>query len=161
PEGSKLRSLKLESTTLGLVGVVDIVEGGGADGACVVDYKKGSARRLDDGTRVAKENDAVQMAAYALLLREHGTLVTSAAVYYAEEKRRVEVALTETLFALTLSKIVEARGVAAAGRLPPPLIDDRRCDFCSAYPVCLPRESHWWAQARARVATEDPQLRLS
>lgn len=160
PEGSRLRSLRLESPTLGLVGVVDVIEGG-PDGACVVDYKKGSARRLDDGTRVAKENDAVQMAAYALLLRENGAVVTAAEVYYAQEKRRVAVPLTDELFAQTRSALEEARAVAAAGQLPPPLVNDRRCDFCSAYPVCLPRESAWWAQARERAVAEDAQLRLS
>lgn len=158
-EGAKVRSLRLESESLGLVGVMDIVEGG-PDGACVVDYKKGSARRLEDGSRVAKEPDAVQMAAYTLLLREHGTAVESAAVYYAEEKRRVTVALTEELLKTTNDALAEARAVAASGKLPPPLVNDRRCDFCSAYPVCLPRESHWWAQARARATAEDPQLRL-
>jgi CRISPR-associated protein Cas1 len=160
PEGAQVRSLRLESETLGLLGVVDIVEGG-PDGTCVVDYKKGSARRLDDGTRVAKQPDAVQMAAYALLLREHGTAVESAAIYYAEDKRRVPVALTEELFALTRTSLAEARAVAATGKLPPPLVNDRRCDFCSAYPVCLPRESAWWAQARERAAGDDAQLRLA
>jgi CRISP-associated protein Cas1 len=160
PEGAKLRSLRLESETLGLVGVVDIVEGG-SDGTGIVDYKKGSARRLDDGTRVAKEPDAVQMAAYALLLREHGAPVESAAIYYAEDKRRVLVGLTEELFAKTRAALAEARTVAAAGKLPSPLVEDRRCDFCSAYPVCLPRESAWWAQARERALTDDAQLRLA
>lgn len=160
PEGAQIRSLRLESETLGLLGVVDIVEGG-TEGTCVVDYKKGSARRFDDGTRVAKQPDAVQMAAYALLLREHGTAVESAAIYYAEDKRRVPVALTEELFTLTRNSLAEARTVAAAGKLPPPLVNDRRCDFCSAYPVCLPRESAWWAEARERAASDDAQLRLS
>ena len=160
PEGANVRSLRLESETLGLVGMMDIVEGG-PDGTCVVDYKKGSARRLDDGSRVAKQPDAVQMAAYALLLREHGTSVESAAIYYAEDKRRVPVALTEELFALARTSLAEARAVAASGKLPPPLINDRRCDFCSAYPVCLPRESAWWAQARERALNDDAQLRLS
>lgn len=159
PEGAKLRSLRLESATLGLIGVMDIVEGG-PDGACVVDYKKGSARRLDDDTRVAKEPDAAQMAAYALLLREHGTPVEAAAIYYAEDKRRVPVALTEELFAKTKAALAEARTVAAAGKMPPPLVDDQRCNYCSAYPICLPRESHWWAQARERAVAEDTQLRL-
>lgn len=71
PEGSKLRSLRLESETLGLIGVVDLVEGG-PDGAEIVDYKKGSARRNPEGERVAKEPDAMQVAAHALLLQEHG-----------------------------------------------------------------------------------------
>ncbi len=159
PEGAKLRSLRLESATLGLVGVMDIVEGG-PDGACIVDYKKGSAKRDDEGNRHASEADSVQVAAYALLLREHGTPVESAAIYYAEDKRRVTVTLTNELFALTLKSLEEARAVAVAGKMPPPLINDRRCDYCSAYPICLPRESHWWAQARERAVAEDTQLRL-
>jgi CRISPR-associated protein Cas1 len=160
PEGAKVRSLRLESQALGLVGVVDVIEGG-AEGTCVVDYKKGAARRLDDGSRTAKENDAVQMAAYALLLREHGTTVEFAAVYYAEDKRRVSVVLTDELFAQTRNALTEARAVALAGKLPPPLVNDRRCDFCSAYPICLPRESAWWAQARERAVADDAQLRLT
>ncbi len=160
PEGARVRSLRLESAELNLVGVVDMIESD-AVGACIVDYKKGAARRLDDGTRLAKENDAVQMAAYALLLREHGTTVASAEVYYAEEKRRVPVALTDKLFAKTRATLAEARAVAAAGKLPPPLVNDRRCDYCSAYPVCLPRESAWWTHARERASAEDAQLRLS
>ncbi|MFA5264368.1 MAG: CRISPR-associated endonuclease Cas1 [Opitutaceae bacterium] len=160
PEGAKVRSLRLESSTLGLIGVVDIIEGG-PDGSCIIDYKKGSARRLEDGTRTAKQPDAVQMAAYALLLREHGTSIESAAIYYAEDKRRVTVPLTEELFAKTQAALAEARGVAATGKLPPPLANDRRCDFCSAYPVCLPRESAWWAQARERTIAEDAQLRFA
>jgi len=160
PEGAKLRSLRLESSELGLVGVVDIVEGG-PEGACVVDYKKGAARRLEDGTRVAKEPDAVQMAAYTLLLREHGTAVESAAIYYAEDKRRVPVPLTEDLFAKTRTALAEAKALALSGRLPPPLVNDRRCDFCSAYPICLPKESAWWAQALEQALTEDAQLRLT
>jgi CRISP-associated protein Cas1 len=160
PEGAKLRSLRLESETLGLVGLVDVIEGG-PEGTCVVDYKKGAARRLDDGSRAAKENDAVQVAAYALLLSEHGTVVDLAAIYYAEEKRRVPVSLTEELFAKTRAALAEARAVAAAGRLPPPLVNDARCNYCSAYPVCLPRESAWWAHARDRTREEDRQLRFS
>lgn len=160
PEGAKLRSLRLESESLGLVGMIDIVEGG-PDGTCVVDYKKGSARRLEDGTRSAKEPDAVQMAAYALLLREHGVPVEAAAIYYAEDKRRVPVELSEGLFAQTKAALAEARALAANGKLPPPLVNDRRCDFCSAYPVCLPKESAWWAQARERSLADDAQLRLA
>lgn len=160
PEGAKVRSLRLESAPLGLVGMIDIVEGG-PDGTCVVDYKKGAARRLDDDTRTAKEPDAIQMAAYALLLREHGTPIESAAIYYAEDRRRVPVPLTDELFARTRTALAEARALAADGKLPPPLVNDRRCDFCSAYPVCLPKESAWWAQARERTLADDAQLRLA
>jgi hypothetical protein len=58
---------RLESETLGLFGVADILEGG-PDGAEIIDYKRDSARRDAEGERVAKEPDAMQVAAHALLL---------------------------------------------------------------------------------------------
>jgi len=154
PEGAKLRSLRLESETLGLIGVVDIVEGG-PDGAEVIDYKKGSARRDSEGERVAKEPDAIQVAAHALLLREQGVNAVRGAIYYAADKRRVPVELE--LFSKVRQAITEARAVAASGKCPPPLKNDPRCLYCSAYPICLPNESHWWAHARHETKP-DPQL---
>jgi CRISPR-associated protein Cas1 len=68
PPGASLRSLRLESEALGLIGVVDLVENG-PDGPEIVDYKKGAARRDAEGQRVAKEPDAIQVAAQALLMR--------------------------------------------------------------------------------------------
>ena len=150
PEGSKLRSLRLESESLGLIGVVDIVEGG-PDGAEIIDYKKGSARRDGEGDRVAKEPDAMQVAAHALLLREHGVNAVRGAIYYAADKRRVPVELTEELFGKVRKAIEDARAVAASGKCPPPLKNDARCLYCSAYPICLPNESLWWSKRRKPV----------
>lgn len=144
PEGARLRSLKLESLTLGLLGVVDLIEGD-EDGAAVVDYKKGSAKRGANGERVAKESDAVQVMAHALLLEEEGTRVTRGWIYYAEDKRRVPVELTPELREQTLQSLAAAKAQAASGHCPPPLVNDPRCLYCSAYPICLPNESRWWA----------------
>jgi CRISPR-associated protein Cas1 len=154
PEGAKLRSLRLESEALGLVGVVDIVEGG-PEGAEIVDYKKGSAKRDAEGERVAKEPDAIQVAAHALLLQESGGKAVRGAIYYAADKRRVPVELTEELFGKVRQAVQEARALAASGRCPPPLKDDARCLYCSAYPICLPNESQWWARASRGVAPEN------
>lgn len=153
PEGSKLRSLRLESESLGLIGVVDIVEGG-PDGAEIIDYKKGSARRDAEGDRVAKEPDAMQVAAHALLLREHGVNAVRGAIYYAADKRRVPVDFSEELFAKVRKAIEDARAVAASGKCPPPLKNDARCLYCSAYPICLPNESLWWAKRRKATDIE-------
>lgn len=153
PEGSKLRSLRLESESLGLIGVVDIVEGG-PDGAEVIDYKRGSARRDAEGERVAKEPDAMQVAAHAMLLREHGVNAVRGAIYYAADKRRVPVEFSEALFDKVRSAITEAKRVASGGVCPPPLKSDARCLYCSAYPICLPNESLWWAKRRKTVETE-------
>jgi CRISPR/Cas system-associated exonuclease Cas4 (RecB family) len=87
PEGMVIRSLRLESVGLGLCGVVDIVEGG-PEGVELVDYKKGAPRRLADGSPAVKGPDAVQLAAYALLLKADGARVApNATVYYAAEKK--------------------------------------------------------------------------
>jgi CRISPR-associated protein Cas1 len=158
PEGAKLRSLRLESESLGLIGVADIVEGG-PDGAEIIDYKKGSARRDSQGERVAKEPDAIQVAAHALLLREHGVNAVRGAIYYAADKRRVPVEFSEELFSKVHKAIGEARAVASSGQCPPPLRDDARCLYCSAYPVCLPNESLWWAKRR-KTADPDGQLQF-
>ena len=156
PEGSKLRSLRLESESLGLIGVVDIVEGG-PDGAEIIDYKKGSARRDGEGERVAKEPDAIQVAAHALLLREQGVNAVRGAIYYAADKRRVPVEFSEELFSKVRKAIEEARAVASSGTCPPPLKNDARCLYCSAYPVCLPNESLWWSKPR-KATGADGQL---
>lgn len=158
PEGAKLRSLRLESEALGLIGVVDIVEGG-PDGAEIIDYKKGSARRGAEGEREAKEPDAIQVAAHALLLREQGVKVARGAIYYAADKRRVPVELGEELFAKVRRTIEEARAVAASGRCPPPLKNDARCLYCSAYPICLPNETLWWSKRR-KPAEADAQIQF-
>jgi CRISPR-associated protein Cas1 len=109
---------------------------------------------------VAKEPDAVQVAAHALLLGEHGMPVARGAIYYAADKRRVPVEFSEELFARVRSTIAEAQAVAASGRCPPPLRNDARCLYCSAYPICLPNESLWWAKA-GKAAKPDPQLQFA
>jgi len=159
PSGSRMRSLRLESESLGLVGVVDIVEGTD-EGAQIVDYKKGSARKDAEGERVAKEPDAVQVAAHALLLRERGVNVSAAWIYYAAEKRRVPVELTEELFARVRQAIADAKALAALGKCPPPLANDPRCHYCSAYPICLPGESAWWARRPVEERPRGGQLVL-
>jgi len=158
PEGARLRSLALESEALGLTGKIDVCEGTG-EGIEVIDHKKGSARRGANGERLAKEYDAVQVAAYALLLREQGHTVNAASIYYAQDRRRVPVALSEELLTSVLRLRDEARAVAESGKCPPPLRDDSRCLHCSAYPICLPNESAYWAapEGKAPELKEPPR----
>jgi CRISPR-associated protein Cas1 len=155
PEGAKLRSLRLESETLGIVGVMDLVEGG-PDGAQIVDYKKSSARRTSEGEREAREPESIQVGAYALLLQEQGVKVSGAIIYYAADKRRVPVEIGEDLLSKTRQAITDAKALAASGHCPPPLKNDARCLGCSAYPICLPNESLWWAKRR-KTADSDAQ----
>lgn len=151
-EQRSLRSYALESVELGLTGVVDLLEGSGED-LELIDYKKGSARRDESNRRVPKDNDAIQVGAYALLLLEHGIRPARASIYYAQERSRVPVALDDALFARVRETIRQARETAAAGKCPPPLRDDPRCLHCSAYPVCLPVESAFWAGAAPKPSS--------
>jgi len=152
--GARLRSFQVENENLGLSGEIDLLEGG-ADGVWILDYKKGSARRTADGELCAKENDAIQVAAYVLLARGDGIPVCGATVYYAGDRRRVNVELTEGLLTRVRLLTAEARSLAGSGVCPPPLVDDARCLHCSAYPVCLPRESRYWQNPGS---VSDPKL---
>lgn len=143
PEGRAVRSLQIENAELGLVGKIDVIEGG-PDGIELLDYKKGGARRDENNVRVAKDYDAVQIAAYALLLEREGHTVSRGWIYYGADKRRVEVALSAELRDRCLALLAEAKALAASAVCPPPLRDDPRCLHCSAYPVCLPNESEHW-----------------
>lgn len=143
-ERAALRSVAVHSEKLGLTGIVDLIEDTG-NGRALLDYKRGAPRRDEDGKPVAKDNDAAQVAVYALLLKEEGIEISRAAIYYAAEKKRVAVPLTEGLFESTLATIRDARELAESGVCPPPLRDDPRCLHCSAYAVCLPNESAFWS----------------
>ncbi len=142
--GGKLRSIELSSELLHLVGVVDLLEVADDSKLRVVDYKKGSPWRDNQGQYCAKSYDAIQMAAYTLLLREAGHDVTSAGIYYAQAKKHVEVALTSELLDNCQSMIAEALRLASSARCPKPLDGSGRCIYCSAYPICLPYESKYW-----------------
>lgn len=143
-ERAALRSVALESEILGLAGIVDLIENKD-QGRELIDYKRGMPNRDGNYDPVAKENDAAQVAAYALMLREEGIIVDRATIYYGAEKRRVPVPLTAELFSKTTQAISDARAIAASGICPPPLRDDPRCLRCSAYSICLPNESNYWA----------------
>lgn len=147
-EKGTLSSLSLSSEALGLVGVVDLLEEDDGQGRRLVDYKKGSPLRHERGEWTAKPNDAMQLAAYALLLREEGIEVRRASIYYAQIRKHVVVPLTEELFSSCRRFIQEARDVAQKGVCPPPLCHSTRCFACSAYPVCLPFETRYWQKGK-------------
>ncbi len=142
--GANLRSLHLSSNTLQITGIVDLLENS-SDGLCLIDYKKGSAQRDDSGFRIAKYADAIQLAAYSLLLDEQGITPNKTQIYYGEDRRRVDVEINETLISQCRSIIEQARNLAKKNIFPPALHGDPRCLYCSAYPVCLPNESLFWA----------------
>jgi CRISPR-associated exonuclease Cas4/CRISPR-associated protein Cas1 len=130
------RSVTLGSERLGIIAKMDVVESD--DGTLMpVDTKKGRRPHVAEG---AYEPERVQVCAQALILEEAGYRVEEGAIWYAGSRERVHIALDAELRARTQAAIAELRLAAAAGRLPPPLVDSPKCAKCSLAGICLPDE---------------------
>lgn len=130
------RSVTLASEQLGIIAKIDLIEG--EDGTVTpIDTKKGKRPHVAEG---AYEPERVQVCAQALILEEAGYKVGEGAIWYAGSRERVRIALDEELRAKTRTAISELRLAAAAGRLPPPLVDSPKCTRCSLAGICLPDE---------------------
>lgn len=81
------------------------------------------------------------MGVQVLVLRAAGYTCDEAVLYYAKTKQRVRVPVDDMLLAETLAAIAEAKSVALAGRIPPPLIDSPKCPRCSLVGICMPDET--------------------
>ena len=144
-------SVQLGSERLGLIAVIDIIEGtGGA--VRPVDVKKG--RPPSHGP--AWEPEMVQLCVQGLLLREHGYSCDEGVLYFAESNERRTVVFDDRLVARTLELIDQLRVVAAGPDPPPPLVDSPKCPRCSLVGLCLPDEINALA-----VRSERPPRRLT
>ncbi|MFN3351419.1 CRISPR-associated endonuclease Cas1, partial [Pseudorhodoplanes sp.] len=130
------RSVTLASERLGIIAKIDLVDGDGGS-VTPVDTKKGKRPHVAEG---AYEPERVQVCAQALILEEAGYTVSEGAIWYAGSRERVRIALNDELRAKTRAAISDLRLAAAAGRLPPPLIDSPKCTKCSLAGICLPDE---------------------
>jgi CRISPR-associated protein Cas1 len=133
------RSVSLASELLGLSGKLDLVE---EDGGVVrpVEYKRGPAPERGG----FRENDAVQVAAQALLLEEEfGRPVDSGVLWYHASRTRVDVPVGDALRDKVRAAAAEARAISAAPDPPPPLPERlrHRCHGCSLVGVCQPEET--------------------
>ena len=156
----RTRGVALSSQTLGLSGVLDVLEEKNGAGY-PVETKHGSGPTGDDGKPSVWDNDAVQLCAQALLLEEQsGAVVPRGYQFYAATRERVTVEFTPELRAQTLSAIQLCQELSAAECPPPPLPSElrHRCFGCSLAPVCLPEETLYQLEAPAveKVDGETP-----
>ena len=151
-----VRSLALTSQKLNLTATLDLAELSGSD-AVPVEYRKGRPQYKtlvpppDDpgesedpplAPAIPWPTDRIQLAFQAMLLEEAGYHVSHGVIYYAAEKRRLDVQIDEALKAEALRTLADAR-TCSAGPRPTPLVHDARCLRCSLQPVCLPDEVHF------------------
>ena len=148
-----VRSLTLTNRDLRLTATLDLAEING-NTAIPVEYRRGRAKRKsitdnndDDGldetpqlpTAEPWPGDLVQAGLQALLLEKSGYDVPKVVIYYAAEKRRLDVPAGEELKNYAIEILHKAQE-CAAGKRPDPLVNDARCPKCSLQPLCLPDE---------------------
>jgi CRISPR-associated protein Cas1 len=147
------RSIELSSDAAGLIARIDLVELVG-NRAVPVEYKSGAPRATDAGPEPWPA-DVAQLAAQVLVLRDNGYACDEGVLYYHATKQRVRVAIDDALLAATREAAAEARAVARAGRIPPPLADSPKCPRCSLVGICLPDETRLGAGV-----TDGPTVQL-
>ena len=167
-----IRSLALSSERLGITARLDLAEVNG-NSAVPVEYRKGRPSRHCEAAQAVDEmlapastpptpepwpTDRVQVGLQVLLLEEAGYSVPHAVVYYAAEKQRVDLPVTDDLRQSALAELRAAQSTAGGSR-PAPLINDPKCPRCSLQPICLPDEVHdlranQHGAARAQAVTQ-------
>jgi CRISPR-associated protein Cas1 len=150
------RSVRLSSERLGITAKIDLVE---VEGGRVVpvEYKRGSQPDVAGGAYLP---ELAQVCAQVLLLREHGYACDHGEIYYAKDRRRVPIEITDGLIVRTETAVARARELAALGVLPPPLEDSPKCHGCSLVGICLPDETRALAEEPEPDPAEDPSLEV-
>ena len=144
------RSLMLSAPTEGLLAKLDLLELEGMT-ATPVDYKRGKAPNIPEG---AYEPERVQICAQGLILRENGFQCDRGVLYFIASKKRVTIEFTPELIDRTRYLRDEFRRTAAAGIMPPPLIDSPKCPRCSLVGICLPDETNLLQSSRQSPSDE-------
>ena len=134
------RSLNLTAPNEGFVTKLDLLEQEDGDGE-PVEYKRGKA--LPQGPRLSEK---VQLCAQGLALRENGWKSERGFLYYSGSKQRIEVVFDDELIRVTRSLHKDMRQTFERGKIPPPLVNDSRCDDCSLSAICLPEEVNFLKQ---------------
>jgi CRISPR-associated exonuclease Cas4 len=126
------RSLPVRSFNLGISGQCDIVEFH-PDGRVVpVEYKRGKPK--------SHQADELQLCAQAMCLEEMlGVEISSACLFYGENRRRTTVEFDETLRRLVSETATALHTMIASRQTPLAEYEARRCDACSLIELCQPK----------------------
>ena len=142
------RAVPLRSDRLRLTGKADVVEFHAVPGQpgrwqpFPVEYKRGKRRRW--------LHDEVQVCAQAMCLEEMvGVPVPQGALYYAASKRRLGVAIDETLRAETIATAARYHELVARQETPPARLMPK-CGNCSLHEFCIPELGSLSSQDTAR-----------
>lgn len=132
------RSVWLSSDALGVTAKIDVVDVDETGRSVIpIEYKRGKRPDVPEGAHLPER---AQVCVQVLLLREHGFRCDHGEIYFAADRQRVAIAITENLIETTRQAIRRVRVLASRGELPPPLQDSPKCNGCSLSGICLPDE---------------------
>ncbi len=138
-EEFEIKSMKISSENLGIIAVIDVVEGEG-NNAVPIDYKRGKIPKVKER---AREPEMVQLCAQGLLLRDSGFTSDYGYLYFTESKTRIKIDFTDEVIAKTLDTIISMKKLRENPEIPEPLIDSPKCPACSLVGICLPDETNF------------------
>lgn len=138
-EEFEVKSMKISSENLGIIAVIDVVEGEG-NNAVPIDYKRGKIPKVKER---AREPEMVQLCAQGLLLKDSGLVSEYGYLYFTESKTRIRIDFNDELIARTLETIMSMRKLRENPEIPEPLIDSPKCPACSLVGICLPDETNF------------------
>lgn len=160
PETVHSRSAMLSSERLGVVAKMDLIEvtlsarssddlfaAREVQSVTPVDYKAGRPK-VGDEVNELWDADKMQLGLQILILRDNGYTCDDGIIYYRATKQRVPLRMTPELESWIITKIAEARILAASTVPPPPLVNSPKCVRCSLAPVCLPDETRLLTNGR-------------
>ncbi|NMD43782.1 MAG: CRISPR-associated protein Cas4 [Firmicutes bacterium] len=132
-----IRSVPLQSRSLGLFGIADVLEihrnqdGQSSSAYSIVEYKRGKPKPDD--------RDEVQLCAQAICLEEMlGMTLVYGYMYYGETRHRHRVEFNDQL--RTRVKILaDKMHLLFAHGITPPTVKGSHCKNCSMKDVCLPK----------------------
>ena len=153
------RSVTLHSDHYGVIAKLDLIEAKGGI-ATPVDYKRGSPKKMEDGSLGAWDPERVQVCVQVLVLRENGYQCDEGILFFWETRQRVRIAIDKELLALTEKTILDARATVESQRMPPPLVDSPKCPKCSLVGICLPDETTHCSKMLAKDASGASQRLL-
>jgi len=132
-----IRSLRLRSFSLGLVGQADVVEFEESDpgnaSIRIIEYKRGRPK-ID-------HCDEVQLCAQALCLEEMlRALVSEGCFFYGKSRRRYQIIFTDALREETKTLARHLHELSEE-KITPHAHYGKRCESCSLIDVCLPKST--------------------
>lgn len=135
----KVREVEVSAEKLGLTGKIDYISRRNKE-IVPYEHKRGRSRKID-GLPYAWDQDALQTAAYAMMLEETlGVEVKEGRVRYHANNITVSIPIDAAMRQRVLNAIAEGKRLRNSTKRPPITKHERKCVKCSLAPLCLPEE---------------------